>query len=118
MIKSLKGFDIQKLYEKTGKRKYKMNFILDSFWIEQNENYQKLYKELSERMENAIIKLGDSEIKTSEYYQLEERRKNLIRDECFDLKWQIEHNNNDYVLEKYYLIEVDDEDCSNNDLLD
>jgi hypothetical protein len=117
MIKVLQGFEIQKLYKKTGKRKYKINLIPDSFLMEENENYQKLYKELTERMEKAVFKLGDTEIKTSEYYQLEERRKNLIRDECFDLKWKIEHINDISVLDKYYQIEVDDEDCGNNDML-
>ena len=118
MLKVLQGYEIQKLYERTGKRKYKLNLIPDSLFIEKNEHYQSLYKELTERMEKAIIKLGVTEIKTSDYYQLEERRKNLIRDECFDLKWQLEHNNDIIILKKYYEIEVDDEDCSNNDLLD
>jgi hypothetical protein len=118
MLKILQGFEIQKLYERTGKRKYRINLIPASFLMEQNEHYQKLYKELSKRMDNAIIKFGNNEIKNSEYYQLEERRKNLIRDECFDLKWQIEHLNEDFILKKYYEIEVDDEDCSNNDMLD
>ena len=63
--------------------------------IEQIEHYQKLYKELSDKMDNSILRLGNTEIKTSDYYQLEERRKNLIRDECFDLKWQIENLNNE-----------------------
>ena len=118
MIKVLQGYEIQKLYEETGKRKYKMNLLPDSYFIDKNENYQKLYKELTERMEKAIIKIGVTEIKTSDYYQLEERRKNLIQDECFDLKWQLEHNNDTIILKKYYEIEVDDEDCSNNDMLD
>lgn len=118
MIKVLQGFEIQKLYEETGKRKYKLNLIPVSLLIEQNEHYQKLYKELSDKMDNSILRFGNTEIKTSDYYQLEERRKNLIRDECFDLKWQIENLNNELVLKKYYPIEVDDEDCSNNDLLD
>lgn len=118
MIKVLQGYEIQKLYEETGKRKYKMNLLPDSYFIDKNENYQKLYKELTERMEKAIIKIGDTEIKTSDYYQLEERRNNLIQDECFDLKWQLEHYNDTIILKKYYEIEVDDEDCSNNDMLD
>jgi hypothetical protein len=45
MIKVLQGFEIQKLYEETGKRKYKMNLLPDSYFIDKNENYQKLYKE-------------------------------------------------------------------------
>lgn len=118
MIKILQGYEIQELYKKTGKKKYKINLIPDSLLIENNEHYQSLYKELTKRMEKAVIKLGDMEIKTSDYYQLEERRKNLLRDECFDLKWQIENLNDLFVLKKYYEIEVDDEDCSNNDLLD
>jgi len=118
MIKTLQGFEIQKLYERTGKRKYKINLFPESLFIKNNEHYQSLYKELTERMEKSIIKIGDTKIKTSDYYQLEERRKNLIRDECFDLKWQLEHNNDIIILKKYYEIEVDDEDCSNNDLLD
>lgn len=118
MLKTLQGYEIQKLYERTGKRKYKLNLIPDSLLIEQNEHYQKLYKELSDKMDNSILRLCNTEIKTSDYYQLEERRKNLIRDECFDLKWQIENLNNEFVLKKYYSIEVDDEDCSNNDMLD
>lgn len=118
MLKVLQGYEIQKLYERTGKRKYKLNLIPDSLFIENNEHYQALYKELTERMEKAVLRFGNTEIKTSDYYQLEERRKNLIRDECFDLKWQLEHNNDIIILKKYYEIEVDDEDCSNNDLLD
>lgn len=118
MLKTLQGYEIQKLYERTGKRKYKLNLIPDSLLIEQNEHYQKLYKELSDKMDNSILRLCNTEIKTSDYYQLEERRKNLIRDECFDLKWKIENLNNEFVLKKYYPIEVDDEDCSNNDMLD
>lgn len=117
MVKVLQGFEIQKLYEKTGKRKYRINLIPDSFFIEKNVNYQKLYKELTIKMKESIIKLGNTEIKTSDYYQLEERRKNLIRDECFDLRWQLEHYNNDIILKRFYQIEVDDEDCSDNDLL-
>jgi hypothetical protein len=117
MFKVLQGFEIQKLYKKTGKRKYRINLIPDSFFIEKNVNYQKLYKELTIKMKESIIKLGNTEIKTSDYYQLEERRKNLIRDECFDLKWQLEHYNNDIILKRFYQIEVDDEDCSDNDLL-
>ena len=118
MLKVLQGYEIQKLYERTGKRKYKLNLIPDSLFIENNEHYQSLYKEITERMEKAVLRFGNAEIKTSDYYQLEERRKNLIRDECFDLKWQLEHNNDIIILKKYYEIEVDDEDCSNNDLLD
>lgn len=118
MIKTLQGFEIQKLYEHTGKRKYKINLFPESYFINKNENYQNLYKEITERMNKAILRIGNTEIKTSEYYQLEERRKNLIRDECFDLKWELEHFNNDCILNKFYIIEVDDEDCSNNDLLD
>lgn len=118
MLKVLQGYEIQKLYERTGKRKYKINLIPDSLFIENNEHYQSLYKEITERMEKAVLRFGNAEIKTSDYYQLEERRKNLIRDECFDLKWQLEHNNDIIILKKYYEIEVDDEDCSNNDLLD
>lgn len=118
MLKVLQGYEIQKLYERTGKRKYKLNLIPDSLFIENNEHYQSLYKEITERMEKAVLRFGNTEIKTSDYYQLEERRKNLIRDECFDLKWQLEHNNDIIILKKYYEIEVDDEDCSNNDLLD
>lgn len=118
MIKTLQGCEIQKLYELTGKRKYKINLLPDSYFISKNENYQRLYKEITERMDKAVLRFGNTEIKTSDYYQLEERRKNLIRDECFDLKWQLEHINTDYILNKFYIIEVDDEDCSNNDLLD
>lgn len=118
MIKTLQGFEIQKLYEYTGKRKYKINLFPESYFINKNKNYQSLYKEITERMNKAILRIGNTEIKTSEYYQLEERRKNLIRDECFDLKWELEHFNNDCILNKFYIIEVDDEDCSNNDLLD
>ena len=118
MIKILQGYEIQELYKKTGKKKYKINLIPDSLLIEKNEHYQSLYKEISERMNKAILRIGNTKIKTSEYYQLEERRKNLIRDECFDLKWQLEHFNNDCILNKFYIIEVDDEDCCNNDLLD
>lgn len=118
MLKVLQGYEIQKLYERTGKRKYKLNLIPDSLFIENNEHYQSLYKEITERMDKAVLRFGNTEIKTSDYYQLEERRKNLIRDECFDLKWQLEHNNDIIILKKYYEIEVDDEDCSNNDLLD
>lgn len=118
MLKVLQGYEIQKLYERTGKRKYKLNLIPDSLFIENNEHYQSLYKDITERMEKAVLRFGNTVIKTSDYYQLEERRKNLIRDECFDLKWQLEHNNDIIILKKYYEIEVDDEDCSNNDLLD
>ncbi len=118
MLKTLQGYEIQKLYERTGKKKYKINLIPDSLLIEDDEHYQSLYKELTERMEKAIIKVGDTELKTSDYYQLEERRKNLLRDECFDLKWRLENLNDLFVLKKYYEIEVDDEDCSNNDKLD
>lgn len=117
MIKVLQGFEIQKLYNRTGKRKYKINFVPKSFLIEQNENYQKLYKELTKRMNDAIIKIGEIEIKTCKYYNLEKRRDNLIQNECFDLKWKLENLNDELVLKKYYAIEVDDEDCSDNDLL-
>ena len=107
MIKTLQGFEIQKLYEYTGKRKYKINLFPESYFINKNKNYQSLYKEITERMNKAILRIGNTEIKTSEYYQLEERRKNLIRDECFDLKWELEHFNNDCILNKFYIIEVD-----------
>ena len=118
MVKVLQGFDIQKLYVRTGKRKYKINLIPDSYFIEHNEQYQKLYKQLSEEMEKSIVKIGDTEIKTSYYIQYEERRNNLIEKECFELKWQLEHFNEEVILKKFYIIEVDDEDCSDNDLLD
>ena len=91
--------------------------MLNKF-IENNEEYQSLYKEITDRMEKSIIKIGDIDMKTSEYYQLEERRNNLLRDECFGLKWQLDNFNNNVLLQKYYEIEVDDEDCSNNDKLD
>lgn len=93
-----------------------MKYALYEMSIDDIKMYNCEYNDKCEEIENeknkAILHIGSTKVFTPAYYALEERRKKLIHDECFDLEYYIENidNYNKEILENYYLIDVDDSD--------
>lgn len=116
MKKVLTKYQIKKLYDITKKEKY--YFPLPTIELLKLTNVE--YQEKLDYLDKEMKKCDLGIFKTAEFFSLEERKKNLLRDECWDLQWRIEHFNEelDKDMNTTYLIEIDDEDCNYIDELE
>lgn len=116
MIKILTKYQIKRLYDITKKEKYYFPITTPELLKLCHVEYQEKLEYLDEEMKKCDMGL----FKTAEYFSLEERKKNLLRDECFDLQWKLEHYEEqlDLEMKKLYKIDIDDEDCNYIDKLE
>ena len=109
MIKNITKKQLKRLYEITKKEKYYFPITTPELLKLCHVEYQETLEYLDEEMKKCDMGL----FKTAEYFSLEERKKNLLRDECWDLQWKLKHYNE--IIEKELieniLVDIDDEDC-------
>ena len=109
MIKELTKKQIKTLYEITKKEKYHMEFTTPELLKLCHVEYQEKLDFLTEKMKECDLGI----FKTAEYFSYEERKKNLLRDECWDLQWKLEHFEEclENELKENITMDIDDEDC-------
>ena len=115
MIVNLTKYQIKDLYNKTKKEKYYFPETTKELLILCNVNYQEKYDYYTKKMEE-----NNGLLKTADYFFYEMKRDNLLKDDCWDLQWKLNHFDEEIKneLDKIYEVDIDDEDCCYIDKLE